>query len=253
MKNNSMNKTEEFIQKANAKHNYRYDYSLVQYDKNIIPIKIICPIHGEFKQSPKNHLSGCGCPKCGAFKRDYIPQFMKIYKDTYDYSTLTLIDDKTFSLVCKKHGKFITNIQEHLSGCGCPYCQKEIEKSIPNYKPQEISLPYMFNYILIPYNKLDCKKNLYTYYVLEFIKDVISEKYKLNNNLYHTLTFGLININKILLNPTELKQVQNLPPIDINYHLVKMMTSSLGITTNEFYQFRDELRNEFDKYIKNKQ
>ena len=249
----TIDRKNNFIVKANETHRNRYDYSKVVYIKNTIPITIICPVHGEFAQTPKIHLSGSGCPICGNFKRDYVPQFMKIHKDTYDYSTLTLIDDKTFTLDCKKHGTFTISVDEHLKGCGCPYCKKEIEESIPNYKPQDISLPYMFNYILIPYNKLDCKKNLYTYYVLEFIKDVISEKYKLNNNLYQTLIFSLINIDKILLNPTELQQVQNLPPIDINNHLVKMMTSSLGITPNEFYKFRNELRNEFGKYIKNKQ
>ena len=30
----------------------------------IISIKIICKIHGEFKQTPAQHKAGQGCPKC---------------------------------------------------------------------------------------------------------------------------------------------------------------------------------------------
>lgn len=30
---------------------------------------IICPIHGEFWQTPGNHLSGKGCPECAKLNR----------------------------------------------------------------------------------------------------------------------------------------------------------------------------------------
>lgn len=58
-----------FIEKANQKHNYFYDYSNIE-DSNFInnksTIEIICPKHGVFKQRIKNHLSGHGCGKCCA-------------------------------------------------------------------------------------------------------------------------------------------------------------------------------------------
>lgn len=41
--------TKDFIQKAVEKHGNIYDYSLVDYKKNIIKIKIICPIHNVFE------------------------------------------------------------------------------------------------------------------------------------------------------------------------------------------------------------
>ena len=49
-------------------HNNKYDYSLVDYKNNKTKIKIICPIHGEFKQSPIIHMIGSGCPKCNTSK-----------------------------------------------------------------------------------------------------------------------------------------------------------------------------------------
>jgi len=54
----------DFINKANEKHNNRYDYSLVKYNLGSEKIKIICNEHGEFLQQANSHLNGSGCPKC---------------------------------------------------------------------------------------------------------------------------------------------------------------------------------------------
>ena len=59
---------EEFIRKSNIIHNFKYDYSKVEYINNHTPVIIICPIHGEFKQIPNSHLNGNGCPKCAEQK-----------------------------------------------------------------------------------------------------------------------------------------------------------------------------------------
>lgn len=60
--------TEMFIEKAKKLHHNKYDYSLVDYKNNTSKIIIICDIHGIFKQSPRHHLSGCGCPICNLSK-----------------------------------------------------------------------------------------------------------------------------------------------------------------------------------------
>ena len=56
--------TKFFIEKAEKVHNYKLDYSSTIYINSKSKIKIICPIHGEFKQSPDKHLQGQGCRKC---------------------------------------------------------------------------------------------------------------------------------------------------------------------------------------------
>jgi hypothetical protein len=61
--------TEEFIGKARKIHGDKYDYSKVNYINNRTKVCIICPIHGEFWQTPKEHLNKCGCFKCGKIKR----------------------------------------------------------------------------------------------------------------------------------------------------------------------------------------
>ena len=55
---------EDFIEKANKIHNWKYDYLNTEYIDNRHKVRIICPIHGEFWQTPHEHLDGCGCPIC---------------------------------------------------------------------------------------------------------------------------------------------------------------------------------------------
>ena len=56
--------TELFIEKAIEKHGCKYDYSKVDYKNNRTCIVIVCKKHGEFLQSPHDHLRGNGCRKC---------------------------------------------------------------------------------------------------------------------------------------------------------------------------------------------
>ena len=56
----------EFIRKAREVHGDKYDYSKVEYVNNRTKVCIICPEHGEFWQTPFDHLQGKGCPKCNS-------------------------------------------------------------------------------------------------------------------------------------------------------------------------------------------
>lgn len=56
--------TKEFIEKAIKIHGNKYNYSESIYGGTKKPIKIICPKHGEFYQTPNDHLNGKGCPIC---------------------------------------------------------------------------------------------------------------------------------------------------------------------------------------------
>jgi hypothetical protein len=69
---------EEFIEKAKKIHGDRYDYSFVEYVNRKTPIKIICPEHGEFLQTPSNHLHH-GCPKC---KETSLERIIRVYLDS---------------------------------------------------------------------------------------------------------------------------------------------------------------------------
>ena len=76
-KGNSQRKsTEDFIKQANDVHpDKNYGYDKVDYKDGRESVIIVCPIHGDFSKTPKNHLKGQGCPICGeldgAEKRTY--------------------------------------------------------------------------------------------------------------------------------------------------------------------------------------
>ena len=65
-----LDKLNKFIEKANLIHNNYYDYSESVYTNALTKIKIKCPIHGTFEQTPNAHISQKQkCPKCGCLKR----------------------------------------------------------------------------------------------------------------------------------------------------------------------------------------
>lgn len=45
-------------------HKQKFDYSFFVYKNNYTKGLIICPKHGDFRQSPTHHLSGRNCAKC---------------------------------------------------------------------------------------------------------------------------------------------------------------------------------------------
>ena len=56
---------DKFIERARKVHGDKYDYSKVEYIDYDTKVCIICPIHGEFWQTPQVHLlSKCGCSYC---------------------------------------------------------------------------------------------------------------------------------------------------------------------------------------------
>ena len=57
--------TASFVNKAKEVHGDKYDYSEVVYVNTLTKVKIYCKKHGEFYQTPQNHLSGKGCARCG--------------------------------------------------------------------------------------------------------------------------------------------------------------------------------------------
>ena len=89
MKCDIANKTksvEEYLLEAAAIHNDKYDYSLVNYTTNKEQIRIVCPMHGEFKQRASDHLAGASCPSCAKYgfqpNKSAILYYLKITTDT---------------------------------------------------------------------------------------------------------------------------------------------------------------------------
>ena len=122
--------TEWFIKKAREVHGDKYDYSKVEYVNNHTKVCIICPIHGEFWQTPSEHLRKCGCKKCSKnysyTTEEYVTNAISIHGNKYDYSKLKYVNSKTkVCIICPIHGEFWQTPHGHLLGHGCPKCGKE--------------------------------------------------------------------------------------------------------------------------------
>lgn len=122
----------EFVERANNKHNNKYDYSKVVYINSSTKITIVCPTHGDFEQTPCSHLTGRGCIKCKYENQpnltrkninNVILDFKKVHGDLYDYSKVIYVNNSTkIKIVCLKHGEFEQAPDKHLAGQGCPIC-----------------------------------------------------------------------------------------------------------------------------------
>lgn len=126
--------TGQFIAKANAVHKDIYDYSLVDYQTNATKVKIICPIHGEFLQTPNAHTNQKqGCPQCTSIlakqtkaAESFINKASVIHNNKYDYSqtVYTRAKDKV-QIVCPIHGIYEQRASSHLAGVSCPACANQ--------------------------------------------------------------------------------------------------------------------------------
>ena len=135
--------TQEFIERARKVHGDKYDYSKVEYVNNRVKICIICPIHGEFWQTPNAHLNGQGCSMCGRIsqtkkralsKETFITKARKVHGDKYDYSKVEYVNGKTkVCIICPIHGEFWQMPVCHLKGEGCVKCGYEKTKKSQSF------------------------------------------------------------------------------------------------------------------------
>lgn len=127
--------TEEFIVKAKQVHNSKYDYSQSKYINSSTKVCIVCPKHGEFWQTPNNHLYGFGCKKCGVEQRtikraltteSFIKKANEVHSNKYQYDKVVYSTSKEdVCIICPIHGEFWQRASAHLSGQGCPICAVE--------------------------------------------------------------------------------------------------------------------------------
>lgn len=79
--------TSSFLEKAIDIHGNFYSYLKVDYNGTFEKVIIGCPIHGDFEQSPINHLQGNGCKKCnvGDRRAAVLEKFIGV---TFNYLTV---------------------------------------------------------------------------------------------------------------------------------------------------------------------
>jgi hypothetical protein len=128
------NSKESFVQRAKEIFGHKYDYSEVVYVGSLDKVKIICPTHGEFFVTPSNHLNCIGCAKCSyeamsVKKSKTQEQFLKeatiVHGDRYGLEKVEYAGSLSkVTVVCTRHGDFLTQANSFLRGHGCPSCME---------------------------------------------------------------------------------------------------------------------------------
>ena len=168
-------KYEFFLEKALQIHNKKYFYDKTTYINRTSKMKILCPIHGEFWQTPHNHLQGQGCPYC---------------KDS-------ILEKELENILCKNNIKYINKCtssklkwleKQHLDFY-LPEYNIAIEcQGIQHFEPRD---KFGGNKCFIETIKRDkiknekCKKNgvILLYYSSEYLKRKFNEEMLTKNNI----------------------------------------------------------------------
>ena len=186
--------TEQFIRKAILIHGDLYDYSKVDYKHSQSKVIIICPIHGEFNQTPNNHLKGQGCPKCANIStgvrinsstEEFIQKAILIHGEgKYDYSKVDYKHSLSkVIIVCQIHGEFEQSPNNHLNGRGCPKCKAENQRII-------YGIRFENKYNMATIYLLKCWKDNETFLKIGITSKTIEKRYKTTRSMpykYETL------------------------------------------------------------------
>lgn len=111
------NSQEYFIEKSKEVQNNFYDYSLVEYTKADVKVKIICPVHGIFEQSPHLHMRGHGCRLC--YNNRITGENSPLYKHGKSAELFRERDSPADTHWTRMVKKGVTH---------CDYCDEEFEK-----------------------------------------------------------------------------------------------------------------------------
>ena len=149
---NQTNTQEYIINKFRQKHGDYYNYSKVVYKHSHEKVCIICPEHGEFWQTPHNHIKGYGCPKCAnnikLTTEEFIEKASQKHNNFYDYSKVDYKNShEKVCIICPEHGEFWQKPYVHLMGFGCQLCNKisKIEKNIVDLL-NSLNIIYVYQY-----------------------------------------------------------------------------------------------------------
>lgn len=147
-----------FLDKCKKIHGDLYNYTNVKYEHCKKRVEIICIKHGSFEQTPIRHYK-TGCPKCRKktiskyTTSTFIERANIIHNNTYDYSQVNYIDNKTkINIKCDIHGIFDIRPDDHLQKVGCIKCSNR------NFTVKE----FIIRANEIHHNLYDYSKTIYT-------------------------------------------------------------------------------------------
>lgn len=134
---------DDFVEKSNIKHNFKYSYDNVP-DSFKVRSKVIitCPEHGDFEQTAYSHKCGCGCPYCKGKLTKNIKTNIKVRKErivkilkTRKLDKIKLVsipkkkkerpaNKEKYVFHCEIHGEIERNRSQISKGQICKECVK---------------------------------------------------------------------------------------------------------------------------------
>lgn len=159
---------DEFVSKSVEVHGTKYNYGKSNYSDIKTKLIIVCPIHGDFSQTPDSHLYGRGCPFCSGNARLTTKQFVdrckEVHLTTYDYSRVNYKSGHSkVAIICPKHGEFWQIPKDHLKGIGCSKCKTSRGESKIIKFLDRIGISYKHQHWFS-----DCRSNIGKQQVLRF-------------------------------------------------------------------------------------
>lgn len=160
--------TDQFVSEAQKIQKEKYDYSKTKYLSSHLKVKIICNIHGEFNQTPHNHLKGQGCPSCGKRKeklrlKEEVVDKRLVSKNIKRISEYQTSNSKMTWQCLKCSYQWKTTFNSIDAGHGCPSCNhvrlsdSEIDQYLNINKPQISRVgSYIDSYSKIEWKCLKC-------------------------------------------------------------------------------------------------
>lgn len=159
-------KTNIFIIRAKNVHENRYNYDNSVYAGADSKLSILCTVHGEFMQTPGNHIKGKGCPKCAGKDQtteDFIAKAISTHGSTYDYSRAVYISTKTHvEIICRTHGAFLQVPDAHIGlRQGCPKCYGNSRSSTEDFSSKSSKVhSNKYTYEQVEYTSAHRKVNI---------------------------------------------------------------------------------------------
>lgn len=157
----SLGGLERFIDKSNIIHEFKYDYREVNYVNNYTKVKIECPIHGFFFQTPTDHYRSKGCRECmlediRLSQKEFVERACIEHDNKYSYEKAKYVNSHTkITVTCPIHGDFEQLAANHLRGVGCKRCAGNMEKDTEEFIQDALKV-HNDKY---EYNKVEYKGN----------------------------------------------------------------------------------------------
>lgn len=174
----------EFLRRARQVHGSRFEYNEETYSKLASEVGIICPEHGLFFQSAKNHIDlGHGCSECSEKKQytteTWITKALLVHGDYYSYEKVEFTTQhQSVIITCPRHGDFAQVAAEHTNkGHGCRKCA-QLQTGRDN-----------FNQFLINPKRAGEECELYIALIQEFFKIGISRDALKRDRLYEEMLY----------------------------------------------------------------